>query len=72
MPYCPVISHGLMKINLARDFGPRLFSWIAGYGNEVWSAGNYYFWVRLIHALNLILDPDGGTFPGVSYGGIFV
>jgi glycerol uptake facilitator-like aquaporin len=40
-----LILRELMKMNFARDFGPRLFSWIAGYGNEVWSAGNYYFWV---------------------------
>lgn len=31
-------------INLARDFGPRLLTYAVGYQN-VWSAGNYYFWV---------------------------
>jgi aquaglyceroporin related protein len=32
-------------INFARDFGPRCFLSMAGYGKEVWTAHNYYFWV---------------------------
>lgn len=45
-------------INLARDFGPRLTSYMIGYGHEVWSAGNYYFWVPMV-----------APFCGCTFGG---
>ncbi|KAL2044032.1 hypothetical protein N7G274_003553 [Stereocaulon virgatum] len=45
-------------INLARDLGPRLMSYILGYGPEVWSAGDYYFWVPLV-----------ASFVGCTFGG---
>jgi len=45
-------------INLARDFGPRLFTYFVGYGSEVWSAGGYYFWIPMI-----------APFIGCTFGG---
>ncbi|TVY83969.1 Aquaporin-10 [Lachnellula suecica] len=38
-------------INFARDFGPRLMSYIVGYGSQVWSAGGYYFWIPVVAPL---------------------
>ncbi|XP_007895329.1 aquaporin-3-like [Callorhinchus milii] len=38
-------------VNPARDFGPRLFTSLAGWGTKVFSAGNYWFWVPILAPL---------------------
>jgi MIP family channel proteins len=38
-------------INPARDLGPRLFTFVAGWGAEVFRAGNYWFWVPIVGPL---------------------
>ncbi|KAN0096895.1 aquaglyceroporin like protein [Hyaloscypha variabilis] len=38
-------------INSARDFGPRLMTYMLGYGPQVWTSGNYYFWVPVVAPL---------------------
>jgi len=38
-------------INPARDFGPRLFTLVAGWGTEVFRAGNGWWWVPIVAPL---------------------
>ena len=38
-------------INPARDFGPRLFTALAGWGGEVFRAGNGWWWVPIVAPL---------------------
>jgi MIP family channel proteins len=35
-------------INPARDFGPRLFTFVAGWGGEVFTAGHSWWWVPVV------------------------
>ena len=48
-------------INPARDLGPRLFTLIAGWGGEVFTAGNSWWWVPLVGPL------IGGVLGGYVY-----
>ncbi|XP_071583358.1 aquaporin-10 [Heliangelus exortis] len=38
-------------MNPARDFGPRLFTYVAGWGPEVFSRGNGWWWVPVVAPL---------------------
>uniref|UniRef100_H3A425 Aquaporin-3 n=1 Tax=Latimeria chalumnae TaxID=7897 RepID=H3A425_LATCH len=38
-------------VNPARDFGPRLFTAVAGWGTEVFSAGGHWWWVPIVAPL---------------------
>jgi len=48
-------------INPARDLGPRLFTAIAGWGTEVFRAGNHWWWVPILGPL------AGGVLGGYVY-----
>jgi MIP family channel proteins len=48
-------------INPARDFGPRLFTAIAGWGGDVFRAGNGWWWVPLV------ATPVGALIGGFLY-----
>lgn len=48
-------------INPARDLGPRVFTAIAGWGSEVFRAGNHWFWVPIVGPL------IGGTLGATIY-----
>jgi len=38
----------LLLLILVIRLGPRLMSYMLGYGHEVWAAGNYYFWIPMV------------------------
>jgi MIP family channel proteins len=48
-------------INPARDFGPRLFTAMAGWGTAVFTAGNHWWWVPIVGPL------AGGVLGGFLY-----
>ena len=48
-------------INPARDLGPRVFTWLAGWGTGVFRAGNGWWWVPIVGPL------AGGVLGGYVY-----
>ena len=48
-------------INPARDFGPRLFTFVAGWGSGVFTAANHWWWVPIVAPL------VGGVVGGWAY-----
>ena len=48
-------------INPARDFGPRLFTFLAGWGSGVFTAANGWWWVPIVAPL------VGGVVGGYTY-----
>ena len=52
-------------INPARDLGPRLFTFVAGWGSGVFTAGNGWWWVP-------ILGPIAGAILGAFLYDVFV
>jgi MIP family channel proteins len=48
-------------INPARDFGPRLFTFVAGWGSDVFRAGNSWWWVPIVGPI------VGGVLGGFVY-----
>jgi MIP family channel proteins len=48
-------------INPARDFGPRLFTAVAGWGSGVFAAGGHWWWVPIV------APPVGGVAGATAY-----
>ena len=73
-PFAPIVVGALVfligatfgynagyAINPARDFGPRLFTAVAGWGSDVFRAGNSWWWVPIIAPC------IGGVLGGYAY-----
>lgn len=62
---CAFSYDGSNAINPARDFAPRLFTLIAGWGSQTFSQGHYFFWIPLC-------TPFFGSFLGALIYFIFI
>ncbi|NXU36271.1 AQP9 protein, partial [Drymodes brunneopygia] len=48
---CSLGMNSGCAMNPARDLGPRLFTAVAGWGMEVFTAGNHWWWVPIVAPL---------------------
>jgi len=55
-------------INPARDFGPRLFTFVAGWGSGVFTAGNGWWWVPV--AAPIVGATVAQTTHGISFSSV--
>lgn len=58
-------SNAGYAINPARDFGPRLFTFVAGWGSGVFTAGNGWWWVP-------VAAPIAGAILGATAYDVFI
>ncbi|MCA1731509.1 MAG: MIP family channel protein [Actinobacteria bacterium] len=58
---CAFGANAGYAINPARDFGPRVFAWLAGWGQVALPGINYYFWVPIVGPL------IGGVLGALAY-----